>query len=98
MTMGKQDFNKCPLCSREIIHKSIHHLIPKSRGGKEIILICSDCHNAIHATFSNKKLEQKYHTVQALTKNAQLAKLFKFISKQNPHKRHCSKTSKRKRK
>jgi len=47
----------CPLCLRPIppgARQSLHHLIPKLRGGKggPTILVHQICHNEIHATLS----------------------------------------------
>jgi hypothetical protein len=85
--------NICPLCKRKIIFRSNHHLIPKSRNGndKSTILICEDCHEAIHALFSNKELEKEFNTVESLLYNDKLSKSIQFLSKQNPHKRHHTK-------
>ena len=49
------------------MNPSDHHLVPKSRGGKATLAICRDCHRAVHAVFTNKELEQKYHTVESRT-------------------------------
>ena len=74
----------CPLCERPNYHPSDHHLVPKSRGGKVTETICSSCHQAIHATFSNKELEETYYTVEALLAHPTFRGTVKYISKQNP--------------
>ena len=40
----------CPLCERHIAldYTTKHHLIPKSRKGKETIRLCRDCHKQLH--------------------------------------------------
>lgn len=83
----------CPLCKREIIFKSNHHLIPVTRGGRKefTVIICEDCHVAIHAQFSNKELEKEYNSVETLLNHEVFKKTIKFLSKQNPHKRHKTK-------
>jgi 5-methylcytosine-specific restriction endonuclease McrA len=83
----------CPLCGRERIALSDHHLVPKSRGGKVTKAICVDCHKAIHATFDNKELETTYNSVEALLAHPELAKVIAFIASQRgrvrtrPHRR-----------
>lgn len=77
----------CPLCIRDIHFKSDHHLTPKCRGGKEKVLICRDCHEAIHALFSNKELEHEFNSVDSLLKSERFTKTIKFISKQDPSRR-----------
>ena len=51
----------CPLCERPIppdAPQSLHHLIPKLKGGKggPTILIHHICHKEIHATLSESEL------------------------------------------
>lgn len=78
----------CPLCGRPNFHPSDHHMIPKSRGGRTTKTICGDCHNIIHATFSNKELEEEYHTVEALLKHPTILKAIAFLRKQDPRRRY----------
>lgn len=89
---------KCPLCKRDLIHPSDHHLKPKCRGGKKdeenMVLICADCHSAIHGLFSNKELEREYNSVDALLSDDKLCKAIKFISKQDPNRRLRTKRAK----
>lgn len=74
----------CPICQRPNYHPSDHHMVPKSRGGKQTTTICRDCHKAVHALFTNKELEEKYNTPEVLLSNEEFAKMVKFISKQDP--------------
>lgn len=84
----------CPLCGRPNHHPSDHHLVPRSRESHaqdrgELgspppkLPACRDCHDAIHATFSNKQLEREYNTVDALMAHEGFAKMIAFIGKQN---------------
>jgi hypothetical protein len=84
----------CPICDRPNYFPSDHHMVPKSRGGKTTETICEDCHKAIHAHFTNKELEETYHTPEALLSHEGFAKQIKFLSKQDPGGR--SKTKKNK--
>jgi len=79
-----KELDPCPLCERPNYHPSDHHLVPKSRGGKHTLAICRDCHHAIHAVFTNKELEAKYHTVAELLAHEEFAKMIAFIAKQDP--------------
>ena len=91
----KMDMKDCPLCNRIMYHASDHHLIPKTRGGKdETVTICNDCHQAIHSLFSNKELENKYNTVDSLLSDERFAKTVKFISKQDPTRKTRTKNAK----
>jgi len=78
----------CPLCIRDVPHASDHHLTPRSRGGKETLPICLDCHKSVHALFTNKELEAKYNTVEALLGDEKFAKHIKWLGKQDPNRRY----------
>lgn len=43
-------------CKTSVIHKH-HYPIPKRYGGKEIVNICSNCHNEFHS-IESKKMEE----------------------------------------
>jgi len=69
----------CPLCERPIppdAPQSLHHLIPKLKGGKggPTILIHHICHKEIHATLSEAELARSYASVDALRGHPRLAK------------------------
>jgi hypothetical protein len=66
---------------------SDHHLVPRSRGGQETIPVCLDCHNSIHAFFTNKELENSYNSVDDLLADEKFAKHIKWLSKQPIDKR-----------
>jgi len=80
----------CPLCGRPNYFPSDHHLVPKSRGGKATKTICSDCHNLIHKRWTNKELEKSFHTVEAISADAQFDKHVKWLRKQDPTRRNRS--------
>ncbi len=77
----------CPLCLRPNLRPSDHHLVPKSRGGRQTLAICNDCHRAIHAVFSNKELAATYHTVEVLMAHEVFARMVTFIARQDPRRR-----------
>jgi len=73
----------CPLCERPIpptAPQSLHHLIPKLKGGKggPTILIHHICHKEIHATLSEAELARSYASVDALRAHPRLAKFFQW--------------------
>ena len=79
----------CPLCERSIppdAPQSLHHLIPKLKGGKggPTILIHHICHKEIHATLSEAELARFYASVDALRAHPRLAKFFKWVAKRPP--------------
>ena len=49
----------CFLCARPLGRRTeYHHIVPKSRGGREIAPIHPICHRKIHAVLTNKELER----------------------------------------
>lgn len=77
----------CPFCKRPVVYLKRHHLVPKSRGGKEVVDSCLACHRAIHACFPLKELETKYNTIKSLMSDARFRKMVRWISKQDPSKK-----------
>lgn len=79
----------CPLCLRPIppdVPQSLHHLIPKLKGGKggPVILVHHICHKEIHATLSEADLARIYNSPEALRSHERLAKFFKWVRKRPP--------------
>ncbi|HEV8291558.1 MAG TPA: HNH endonuclease signature motif containing protein [Tepidisphaeraceae bacterium] len=79
---------RCKLCHREVPAAliTLHHLQPRSRGGKpeQRIALCKPCHKQLHATFSNIELEKVYPTLEALRAAPKLQPFLKWIRKQKP--------------
>ncbi|WP_071674421.1 HNH endonuclease [Nioella nitratireducens] len=79
-------FPICPLCGRPIppqARQSLHHLIPRLRGGKggPTVLLHQICHNEIHATLSEAELARVYNTVEALQAHPRLARFIAWVRK-----------------
>lgn len=79
----------CPLCLRVIppdVPQSLHHLIPKLKGGKggPTVLMHHICHKEIHATLSEAELARVYNTPEALRGHPHLAKFAKWVAKRPP--------------
>jgi 5-methylcytosine-specific restriction protein A len=85
----------CPLCEREVPALSDHHLVPKSRGGRDTEPICLDCHRMIHVLFDNKTLERELGTVEALRAEPRMAKYLAWISKRPGGRRYRARRSRR---
>lgn len=45
------------------------------------IMLCDDCHNYIHNTYTAKELGRELNTVEALRNDEKIAKFIKFIRK-----------------
>jgi len=64
----------CPLCQRDIppSQRDRHHLVPKSKGGRETEYLHRICHRQIHALLTETELAGPYATVEALLQHPEL--------------------------
>ena len=79
----------CPLCGRPIpphVRQSLHHLIPKLKGGKggPTVLLHHICHKEIHATLTEAELARDFSTVEALRAHPRLAGFLKWVVNRPP--------------
>ena len=83
------DLPICPLCLRPIppgARQSLHHLVPKLRGGKggPTVLMHQICHSEIHATLTETELARDYDTPEKLRAHPRLARFAAWIAKRPP--------------
>jgi hypothetical protein len=79
----------CELCSRPIppdVRQSVHHLIPRSRKGKNgpTVLLHQICHNQIHATLTERELARSYNTTELLQAHPPISKFIDFVISKPP--------------
>jgi hypothetical protein len=81
----------CELCGREVSKITVHHLVPKEEGGKDLdtAMLCLPCHKQIHALYSNKELSVRLYTITKLKNDDKIKKYLKFITK-HPGDSHIS--------
>jgi hypothetical protein len=65
---------RCPLCQRLIppSQRDKHHMVPKSRGGRETAFLHRICHRQIHALFTETELARQYASAEALLQNPEM--------------------------
>ncbi len=79
----------CPLCDRPIppgCKQSLHHLIPKLKGGKggPTVLLHHICHKEIHASLTEAELARSYNTPETLKAHPRLSKFIAWVRKRPP--------------
>jgi hypothetical protein len=72
---------QCELCGRAIepSQLDLHHLIPKSQGGRETVPLHRICHRQIHALLTEKELARDYPTIGALLSHTDIARFIAWI-------------------
>jgi hypothetical protein len=61
-----------------------HHLIPRSHGGTDVVLMHRICHTKIHSVLRESELADWYHTVDRLLGHPEIAKFVRWVRKQDP--------------
>jgi hypothetical protein len=81
------DLEDCPLCGRKLVlggSVNQHHLVPRSRNGRETIALHRICHAAIHAALSEKELERQYNTIEKLREHPGLSRFIAWVCRKPP--------------
>ena len=79
----------CPICLRPIpagVPQSLHHLIPKLKGGKggPVVLVHHICHKEIHARFPEAELARQFNTPEAIRADPRMERFLTWIAKRPP--------------
>jgi len=76
----------CPLCERPIPPGAgdEHHLVPRSRGGRQTALLHRICHRQLHALFSETELARDYASVEALKAHPDVARFLEWVRSKPP--------------
>ena len=75
----------CFLCARPLGRRiEHHHIVPKSRGGRDTAPIPPICHRKIHAVLTNKDLERAHADPAALRSHPEIATFLTWIQDKPP--------------
>ncbi len=71
----------CPICDRPIpeSQKDAHHLVPKSKGGKNTTYLHRICHRQIHALFTETELATQFNNAAALQEHPEMQRFIHWI-------------------
>jgi hypothetical protein len=88
----------CPIClhAYPVTELTRHHLVPRSRRGKETVLLCRHCHRQIHALFSEQELERSFGTLEKLLAAEDMQPWITWIRRRQPTGRVRARSSHRK--
>lgn len=79
----------CPICRRPLPDDSSivdeHHLIPKSKGGRETVRLHRMCHNKIHSLWTEKELAEKFNSIDRIIVNEEMRKYIRWIKGKSPY-------------
>jgi hypothetical protein len=84
---AKEEPASCPLCGRTLVpgpSVDEHHLVPKSKRGRDKFLVHRVCHTKIHATLTEHQLATEYHTWEALRAQPEIAAFIAWVRKKPP--------------
>ena len=78
----------CPICNREMpddrVYVDEHHLIPKSKGGRDKILLHKICHQKIHSLWTEKELSKYYNNVDSIKNDYNMKKFIGWVKNKPP--------------
>ena len=75
----------CQLCERPLAEPfDEHHVVPKSKGGNETILLHRICHSKIHSVFHLTELKNHYNNIQEIKEHPEIKKFIKWVARKPP--------------
>ena len=71
----------CPLCERPIpaAQQDAHHLVPKSHGGTQTVVLHRMCHRQIHALLKEAELARQLNSIETLKQHEELARFVQWV-------------------
>lgn len=71
----------CPLCGRPVppAQQDAHHLVPRSEGGRETVILHRICHRQVHALFGETELARHYNTADALLAHPRMQAFVQWV-------------------
>jgi len=72
---------KCEFCKIDTLTRK-HHLIPRSKNGKETADTCETCESYIHKKWTHNQLRDTYNNVETILADEGFQKFLKWRLKQ----------------
>jgi hypothetical protein len=75
----------CWLCTRPMGKTTVlHHPVPKSRGGRDVVPMHPICQQTLIANFTNSELQRHGMAVEALLANPSVRKFVDWVANKDP--------------
>ena len=73
--------NKCAFCGFTTLTRG-HHVVPRSKGGTNIVPTCETCESFIHKTWTHNELRDTFNTVESVLADDRFQRFLKWRRKQ----------------
>ena len=71
----------CAFCNREVPTRG-HHVVPRCKGGRDIVPTCHSCEDFIHKTWTHNELRDAFNTVEKIQSDPRFQKFLRWLYKQ----------------
>ena len=71
----------CAFCNRDVPTRG-HHVVPRCKGGTEIVPTCHSCEDFIHKTWSHNELRDTFNAVESILADARFQNFLRWLYKQ----------------
>ena len=81
-----EEIKNCKLCGRVLgVPFDEHHIVPKSKGGKETVYLHRICHSKIHSVFTLNELRNHEHEFEKVKEHPDIKNFIEWISNKPPN-------------
>jgi 5-methylcytosine-specific restriction endonuclease McrA len=75
----------CSICGRPLAQPiDLHHVIPKTFGGKQLIKLHKICHQKVHSVFSERELMHFNGDLSPILEHEQIRAFITWVRKKDP--------------
>ena len=71
----------CAFCNRQVPTRG-HHVVPRCKGGRDIVPTCHSCEDFIHKTWTHNELRDDFNTVEKILADKRFQKFLRWLYKQ----------------
>ena len=72
----------CVFCKRQVPTRG-HHVVPRCKGGTEIVPTCHSCEDFIHKTWSHNELRDTFKSVENILADSRFQKFLQWLHRQH---------------